>query len=80
AGIGTFDLTPEVIKAVQAGQIDFAVDQQAFLQGYLPVEMLALRARYGLFPAQHDVIATGPNFVTRENAAQALKLSERSIR
>jgi simple sugar transport system substrate-binding protein len=78
--IGTFDLTPEVIKAVQAGRIDFAVDQQAFLQGYLPVEMLALRARYGLFPAQHDVVATGPNFVTRENAAQALELSERSIR
>ena len=35
----------------------FAVDQQAYLQGYLPIEMLALRARYGIFPAQGDVIA-----------------------
>jgi simple sugar transport system substrate-binding protein len=78
--IGTFDLGPDVLKAVRAGAIDFAVDQQAYLQGYLPIEMLALRARYGILPSQHDVVATGPNFVTRENAAQALELSERSIR
>jgi simple sugar transport system substrate-binding protein len=78
--IGTFDLGPDVLKAVLAGQIDFAVDQQAYLQGYMPIEMLALRARYGILPAQRDVVATGPNFVTRENAAQALELSERSIR
>jgi simple sugar transport system substrate-binding protein len=78
--IGSFDLGPDVLKAVEAGQIGFAVDQQAYLQGYLPIEMLALRARYGILPAQHDVVATGPNFVTRENAAQALELSERSIR
>jgi simple sugar transport system substrate-binding protein len=78
--IGTFDLGPDVLKAVERGEIDFAIDQQAYLQGYLPIEMLALRARYGILPAQHDVVATGPNFVTRENAAQALELSERSIR
>jgi simple sugar transport system substrate-binding protein len=78
--IGTFDLGPDVLKAVQAGQIGFAVDQQAYLQGYLPIEMLALRARYGILPAQNDVVSTGPNFVTRANAAQALELSERSIR
>ena len=63
-----------------AGRIGFAVDQQAFLQGYMPIEMLAMRARYGILPAQRDVVATGPNFVTRGNAAQALALSERSIR
>ena len=69
-----------MLKAVEAGQIGFAVDQQPYLQGYLPIEMLALRARYGILPAQNDVVATGPNFVTRENAEQALELSERSIR
>jgi simple sugar transport system substrate-binding protein len=78
--IGAFDLGPDVLKAVEKGDLAFAVDQQAYLQGYLPIEMLALRARYGILPAQHDVVATGPNFVTRENAAQALELSERSIR
>jgi simple sugar transport system substrate-binding protein len=78
--IGTFDLGPDVLKAVEAGRIGFAVDQQPYLQGYLPIEMLAMRARYGILPAQHDVVATGPNFVTRENAPLALELSEQSIR
>src|SRR5688500_4335908 len=78
--IGAFDLGPETLQAVQKGDLIFAVDQQPYLQGYLPVVMLAYRARYGLFPAQGDVVATGANFVTRTNAAQALELSERLIR
>ena len=78
--LGTFDLAPDVLGDVRAGKIAFAIDQQAYLQGYLPVVLLAQRARYGLFPAQGDVIATGPNFVTRANAAQAIALSERTIR
>jgi simple sugar transport system substrate-binding protein len=78
--IGTFDLGPDVLKAVQAGRMAFAVDQQPYLQGYLPIEMLAQRTRYGLFPAEGDVIATGPHFVTQADAAQAIELSRRSIR
>jgi simple sugar transport system substrate-binding protein len=78
--VATFDLGPDVLAAVKDGRLLFAVDQQAYLQGYLPVVMLAQRARYGLFPAQGDVIPTGPNFVTRENAAQAIELSRRAIR
>jgi simple sugar transport system substrate-binding protein len=78
--IGTFDLGPDVLSAVRDGRIAFAVDQQAYLQGYLPIQMLAQRARYGLFPARGDVIATGPHFVTRADAGQALELSRRSIR
>jgi simple sugar transport system substrate-binding protein len=78
--IGTFDLGPDVLNAVRAGRLEFAVDQQAYLQGYLPVALLTQRARYGLFPDEGGVIATGPHFVTRENAEQALELSRRSIR
>jgi simple sugar transport system substrate-binding protein len=78
--VGTFDLGPDVLKAVQAGTLAFAVDQQAYLQGYLPVVFLAEKARYGLFPAQGDVIPTGPNFVTKDNAEQAIELAARSIR
>ena len=50
---------------MRTGKLLFAVDQQPYLQGYLPVVMLANRARYGLLPAQGDVVATGANFVTR---------------
>jgi simple sugar transport system substrate-binding protein len=78
--VGAFDLAPEVLEAVRSGKLLFAVDQQPYLQGYLPVVMLANRARYGLLPAQGDVVATGANFVTRENADQAIELSRRSIR
>jgi simple sugar transport system substrate-binding protein len=78
--IGTFDLGPDVLRAVQSGTLRFAVDQQAYLQGYLPVALLTQRARYGLFPDEGGIIATGPHFVTRANAAQAIELSRRSIR
>jgi simple sugar transport system substrate-binding protein len=78
--LGSFDLGPDVLAAVEDGKIAFAVDQQAYLQGYWPIEMLAQRARYGLFPAEGQVIATGPHFVTRADAAQAIELSRRSIR
>lgn len=78
--LATFDLSPEVLEAIRTGRIQFAVDQQAYLQGYLPVMMLSQRIRYGLFPAQEDVIPTGPTFVTRSSAGQVIRLSNRGIR
>jgi simple sugar transport system substrate-binding protein len=78
--VAGFDLTPEVLQAVRNGKLLFAVDQQAYLQGYLPVVLLAERARFGLFPARGGLIPTGPNFVTKDDAANVLELSRRSIR
>ena len=78
--IGSFDLQPEVLEAIKDGRILFAVDQQAYLQGYMPIVMLTQEARYGLFPSRGEVVATGPNFVTRETAPLALELSGRGIR
>ena len=80
ATLGTFDYSPTVLRAVRTGRVEFAVDQQPYLQGYLPVVFLAERARYGLFPAQGDVVPTGPNFITSANAAQAERLSLLGIR
>jgi len=77
--VGAFDLTPDVLDAVRTGKLMFAVDQQAYLQGFLPVVLLTERARYGLFPPD-QLIPTGPNFVTKDNAAKVLELSKRSIR
>ena len=78
--VATFDLGPDVLKAVQGHELLFAVDQQAYLQGYLPIVLLTQRARYGLFPAQGDLVPTGPNFVTAREAGKAIELSKRSIR
>ncbi|MGH9215677.1 MAG: sugar ABC transporter substrate-binding protein, partial [Acidimicrobiales bacterium] len=37
AQVATFDLSGDVVTAIQDGEILFAVDQQQYLQGYLPV-------------------------------------------
>jgi simple sugar transport system substrate-binding protein len=78
--LATFDYSPAVLAGIRSGRIAFAVDQQPYLQGYLPVVFLAERERYGLFPAQGEVVPTGPSFVTRETAAQAARLSRLGIR
>src|SRR5918912_2895179 len=58
--LATFDLSPEVLTAIRDDQIDFAVDQQPFLQGYLPIVFLAEYGRYGLIPARGTLVPTGP--------------------
>jgi simple sugar transport system substrate-binding protein len=78
--LATFDLSPEVLEALKAGRIGFAVDQQAYLQGYLPVMLLTQRARFGLFASEGRVFPTGPSFVTRETAGEVISLSNRGIR
>ena len=78
--LGTFDFSPAVLAAVRTGRIEFAVDQQPYLQGFLPIVLLAERARYGLFPAQGEVIPTGPSFVTAKTAEQVQRLSTLGIR
>jgi simple sugar transport system substrate-binding protein len=78
--LATFDLSPDVLKAVRDGRMRFAVDQQAYVQGYLPVVLLTHRIRYGLFAAEGKVVPTGPTFVTRATADPIVRLSERGIR
>lgn len=41
----TFDLTPEVDKGIETGAVAFAIDQQPYLQGYIPVALLAITKR-----------------------------------
>ncbi len=74
----TFDLSPTVLQALDDKEMAFAIDQQQYLQGYLPVVLLALHKKYGLMPGA-DVL-TGPGFVTPENAAQVIDLSGKGIR
>jgi simple sugar transport system substrate-binding protein len=78
--LATFDLSPAVLKAISHGEMRFAVDQQAYLQGYLPVVLLAQRIRYGIFAGEGMVLPTGPSYVTRDTAGQVVRLSERGIR
>lgn len=77
--LGTFDLTPEVLNGIKNGELEFAIDQQQYLQGYLPIVLLTQYKQYGVLPAG-GILATGPGFVTKENAAQVIELSKKGIR
>jgi simple sugar transport system substrate-binding protein len=77
--VATFDLSPGFLEALQRGEASFAVDPQAWLQGYLGTVLLANRIRYGVMPA-NPLIETGPRFVTQADAGKVLALSKRAIR
>lgn len=68
AQVATFDVDADVISAVQDGSLLFAVDQQPYLQGYLPVVALNLYATNGNTIGGGQPILTGPGFVTQDNA------------
>jgi simple sugar transport system substrate-binding protein len=76
--LATFDLSPEVLQGVDAGEVLFAIDQQQYLQGYLPIVFLTQYKKYGVVPT--GVVQTGPAFVEKANAAQVIDLSKEGIR
>jgi simple sugar transport system substrate-binding protein len=76
---GTFDLSPEVLEAIDAGDMLFAIDQQQYLQGYLPIVLLML-FNTNLNTIANDVLLTGPGFVTQDTAAQVIELSAAGTR
>jgi simple sugar transport system substrate-binding protein len=68
AKLATFDLSGDVVKAVKAGEIEFAVDQQQYLQGYLPVVFLTLFNENANTVGGGLPVLTGPGFVDEANA------------
>jgi simple sugar transport system substrate-binding protein len=69
---GGFDLTPGTLTAVQNGQLSFTIDQEPYLQGFLPVLYLYLFNLTGglVSPPNTD---TGLTFVTKSTVTPYLK-------
>ncbi|MBV6648685.1 MAG: sugar ABC transporter substrate-binding protein [Hoeflea sp.] len=61
---GTFDLGANIVDGIKAGTINWGIDQQPFLQAYLPVVVLTNYHRYGVLPGNN--INSGPGFVTAD--------------
>ncbi|MFT5869047.1 MAG: simple sugar transport system substrate-binding protein [Paracoccaceae bacterium] len=61
---GTFDLGENIVQAIKDGIIVWGIDQQPFLQAYLPVVVLTNYHRYGVLPGNN--INSGPGFVTAD--------------
>lgn len=69
----TFDLSTDISQGIKDGIVESAIDQQPYLQGYLPVVLLAQYKRYGVMPANN--VNTGPGFVSKDNIEMVEKLA-----
>ena len=70
AALVTFDLTPNVLASIKAGDTLAAIDQQPYLQGYLPAILARQYLDVGLMPGGD--ILTGPSVVNADNIDQVL--------
>jgi ABC-type sugar transport system substrate-binding protein len=81
AKVATFDLNKDLVKAVQDGQVEFAVDQQPYLQGYLAVDALWLYKNNGNFSGGSTApVLTGPAFITKDNIDDIAKFAANGTR
>ncbi|WLW50594.1 sugar ABC transporter substrate-binding protein [Streptomyces sp. YU58] len=81
AKIATFDLNKELTGAITAGTIEFAVDQQPYLQGYLAVDSLWLYKNNGNYSGGGEQpVLTGPAFVDKTNVETIAKFAAKGTR
>ncbi|MGW5433549.1 substrate-binding domain-containing protein [Streptomyces sp. NPDC004059] len=81
AKVATFDLNKDLVKAVQNGSIEFAVDQQPYLQGYLAVDALWLYKYNGNFSGGSTApVLTGPAFVDKSNVDKVAEFAAKGTR
>ena len=80
AKIGTFDLSKETAEAVKAGNLQFCIDQQPYLQGYLAVTQLYLYKKNGNILGGGKASLTGPSFVDTTNVDSILPFINQNTR
>ena len=72
-----FDLSAPVVESIKAGYTDLVLDQQPFLQGFLPIMQIYLTKMYG-FSGLH--IDTGGGLISKDNIDLVAPLAEQGIR
>ncbi|MFJ8106398.1 substrate-binding domain-containing protein [Streptomyces sp. NPDC096132] len=81
AKVATFDLNKDLVGAVRDGSVQFAVDQQPYLQGYLAVDALWLyRTNGNISGGGVAPVLTGPAFVTKTNVADVARFASNGTR
>ncbi|AXE90793.1 substrate-binding domain-containing protein [Streptomyces sp. Go-475] len=81
AKVATFDLNKDLVGAIQSGSVEFAVDQQPYLQGYLAVDALWLYRTNGNFSGGGTApVLTGPAFVTKDNVDTVAEFAKKGTR
>jgi simple sugar transport system substrate-binding protein len=81
AKIATFDLNKDLTGAIKKGTIEFAVDQQPYLQGYLAVDSLWLYKNNGNYSGGGEQpVLTGPAFVDKSNVDKISEFAAKGTR
>ncbi|MGP4090349.1 sugar ABC transporter substrate-binding protein [Streptomyces sp. KR55] len=81
AKVATFDLNKELTSAIERGDIQFAVDQQPYLQGYLAVDSLWLFKNNGNYSGGGEQpVLTGPAFVDKSNVERIAEFAAKGTR
>ncbi|WP_206787152.1 sugar ABC transporter substrate-binding protein [Amycolatopsis sp. MtRt-6] len=80
AQVATFDLNADVVAAIKDGSILFAVDQQQYEQGYLPIVFLKLYKENGNTIGGGKPVQTGPGFVDKSNIDTVAPYAQRGTR
>ena len=80
AKVGTFDLTPTAVGLIEQGKLQWAVDQQPYVEGYLAIDLLWLHKINGNVVGGGQPVLTGPAFVTKANIAEVSKFAKQGTR
>ena len=76
----TFDLNAEIAQNIQDGKVEFSIDQQPYVQGYLAVSSLYLNLKNGNDMGGGKPVLTGPSFVDRSNIDKILPFTKTNTR
>jgi len=80
AKVATFDTNAELVGALKDGKVEWAVDQQPYMQGYMAIDSLWFYKTNGNVLGGGDIVLTGPSFVDQSNVAQVFEYAKRGTR
>jgi len=80
AKVGTFDMSPVAVDLIAQGKLQWAIDQQPYVEGYEAVDMIWLNVTNGDTVGGGQAVLTGPFFVTKDNAAAVAKYAKAGTR
>ena len=80
AKVGTFDMSPVAVDLIAQGKLQWAIDQQPYVEGYEAVDMIWLNIKNGDTVGGGQAVLTGPFFVTKANAPDVAKYAKAGTR
>jgi simple sugar transport system substrate-binding protein len=76
----TFDLNADAAKDIKDGKIEFSIDQQPYVQGYMAIQSLYLYKKNGNDIGGGRAVLTGPSFVDKSNIDTILPFAQKNTR